>query len=314
MKQFLYSLIFIGTLSFSVNAQSGIKLTDYYHNPIQYNPAYVGVSKGYFVKGTYTSQWLGFDDAPVTQTLDVQRRLSNNRYAAGLTILNDDFGAVKNFNIEANFGLHLRATKNTGFVLGIKAGLNNFSIDYNRLNIYDPTEFVYSNGNLGESKPIIGAGFFLYGRKWFFGMSVPNIVSHRLEDELNRDIYNKIPHFYSTLGFDYDISTNLLLKTQVLIQTVEGAPVSALLTTRAKYRDKIGLGLQYQPKALYGAFINIRFRSEFTLTYGYDMAVSDLSQYANGNHYFGLSYKFGQPDKCDCEDDINNEDRLYITR
>jgi type IX secretion system PorP/SprF family membrane protein len=160
MKQCIYSLIFTVTLSFSVHAQSGIKLTDYYHNPIQYNPAYVGVSNGYFVKGTYTSQWLGFDDAPVTQTLDVQRRFSNNRYAAGLSILNDDFGAVKNFNIEANFGLHLRANENTGFVLGLKAGLNNFSIDYNRLNIYDPTEFVYSNGNLGETKPIIGAGFF----------------------------------------------------------------------------------------------------------------------------------------------------------
>ena len=59
MKQFIYSIIFIGTLSLTVNAQSGIKLTDYYHNPIQYNPAYVGVSNGYFVKGTYTSQWLG---------------------------------------------------------------------------------------------------------------------------------------------------------------------------------------------------------------------------------------------------------------
>jgi type IX secretion system PorP/SprF family membrane protein len=314
MKQCIYSLIFTVTLSFSVHAQSGIKLTDYYHNPIQYNPAYVGVSNGYFVKGTYTSQWLGFDDAPVTQTLDVQRRFSNNRYAAGLSILNDDFGAVKNFNIEANFGLHLRANENTGFVLGLKAGLNNFSIDYNRLNIYDPTEFVYSNGNLGETKPIIGAGFFFYGREWFFGMSVPNIISHRLEDELNRDIYNKIPHFYSTLGFDYNISADLLLKTQALIQMVEGAPFSTLFTTRAQYRNKIGLGLQYQSEALYGAFINVRFRSEFTLTYGYDVAVSDLSQYSNGNHYFGLSYKFGQPDKCDCEDDINNEDRLYITR
>ena len=314
MKQFIYSIIFIGTLSLTVNAQSGIKLTDYYHNPIQYNPAYVGVSNGYFVKGTYTSQWLGFDDGPVTQTFDVQRRFSNNRYAAGLSILNDDFGAVKNFNVEANFGLHLRATEEIGFVLGLKAGLNNFSIDYNRLNIYDPTEFVYANGNLSEVKPIIGAGFYFYGRKWFFGMSVPNIVSHRLEDELNRDIYNKIPHFYTTIGFDTNIAQDVLLKSQALIQMVKGAPISALLTTRAQYREKIGLGLQYQPDALYGAFVNVRFKSEFTLTYGYDMALSDLSQYANGNHYFGLSYKFGQDEKCDCEDDINNEDRVYITR
>jgi len=314
MKQYIYSLIFIGTLSLNVNAQSGIKLTDYYHNPIQYNPAYVGASNGYFVKGTYTSQWLGFDDGPVTQTLDVQRRFSNNRYAAGLSILNDDFGAVKNFNLEANFGLHLRATEEIGFVLGLKAGFNNFSIDYNRLNIYEPSEYVYINGNLNETKPIIGAGFYFYGKKWFFGLSVPNLVSHRLEDEFNRDIYKKVPHFYSTIGFDSNISQDLLLKTQALIQLVDGAPISALFTSSAQYRNKIGVGLQYQPNALYGAFINIRFKSEFTLTYGYDMTFTNLSQYANANHYFGLSYKFGKDEKHDFDNDTNDEDRVYIIR
>ena len=301
-------------LSLTVNAQSGIKLTDYYHNPIQYNPAYVGVSNGYYVKGTYTSQWLGFDDAPVTQTLDAQRRFSNNRYAAGLSLLNDDFGAVKNFNVEANFGLHLRATENIGFVLGLKAGLNNFSIDYNRLNIYDPTEFVYSNGNLSEVKPIIGVGFYFYSKKWFLGMSVPNLVTQNLEDELNRDIYNKIPHFYTAIGFDSNINQDLLLKSQLLLQIVNGAPVSALLTTRLKFKDKIGLGLQYQPDALYGTFFNFKFKSDFTATYGYDMALSELNQYANGNHYFGLSYKFGQDKKCNCEDDIIFNDRIYISK
>ena len=155
--------------------------------------------------------------------------------------------------------MHLRAKEEIGFVLGLKAGFNNFSIDYNRLNIYDPTEFVYSNGNLSETKPIIGAGFYFYGKKWFFGMSVPNIVSHRLEDELNRDIYNKISHFYTTIGFDSNISQDVLLKSQALIQMVEGAPISALLTTRAQYRDKIALGLQYQPEALYGAFVMLDF-------------------------------------------------------
>lgn len=314
MKQYIYSLLFIGTLSLSVNAQSGIKLTDYYHNPIQYNPAYVGASQGYFTKGTYSSQWIGFDDGPVTQTLDVQRRFSNNRYAVGLSVLNDDFGAVKNFNLEANFGLHLRATDQIGFVLGLKAGFNNFSIDYNRLNIYNPSEFIYSNGNLSEAKPIIGAGFYLYSKKWFFGMSVPNIISHRLEDDLNRSIYNKIPHFYSTVGVDTLISQDVLLKSQLIMQIVEGAPISALFTTKAQYRERFGLGLQYQPEALYGAFVTARFKSDFTLTYGYDMALSDLSQYSNGNHSFGLSYRFGQSEKCDCEDDIELKDRVYMVR
>ena len=314
MKKFTYSMMFIASLSMGVQAQSGIKLTDYYRSPIQYNPAYVGATNGYFVKGAYTSQWLGFDDGPVTQTLEVQRRFSNNRYAVGISLLNDDFGAVNNFNFETNFALHLKGSENIGFVLGLKAGVNNFSIDYNRLNIFDPGEFVYSDGNLSEAKPLIGAGFYLYGQKWFFGMSVPNFLSHRLEDEVNGSIYNKIIHFYTSAGFDLNISTDILLKSQVLMQVVKGAPISALISTKAQYKEKLGLGLHYQPDALYGAFVNVRFKSEFTMTYGYDMAISDLSQYSNGNHYFSLSYKFGQNREGGCENDANNGDRVYMMR
>ena len=74
MKKFIYSFLFIGLLTVGVQGQSGLKLTDYYNNPIQYNPAYVGVTGGFFSKATYSTQWLGFDDSPTTQTLDLIMR------------------------------------------------------------------------------------------------------------------------------------------------------------------------------------------------------------------------------------------------
>ena len=36
--------------SFLLKAQSNLKLTDYYNNPSSYNPAYVGVTEGLFLK------------------------------------------------------------------------------------------------------------------------------------------------------------------------------------------------------------------------------------------------------------------------
>lgn len=293
-----------------LQAQSGLKLTDYYFNPIQYNPAYVGASNDFFVKGTYTSQWLGFDDGPLTQTFDAQKRFSNNKYAAGISLLNDDFGSVKNFNFETNLALHLMTSDAVGIVLGLKAGVNNFSIDYNRLNIFNPSEDVYNQGNLSELKPVIGAGFYFYGEKWFFGMSTPNFLSHRTENGVETSIYNKIAHYYSTAGFDVTINPNMLLKSQVLMQLVKGAPFSTLLSTRLQYKNQLGFGVHYQPDALYGAFVNLSFKSNLTLTYGYDMALSDFNQYTNGNHFFGLSYKLSKQDKMD----EANKDRVYMIR
>ena len=311
MKNYKLYILFTFIMFYNMNAQSGIKLTDYYFNPIQYNPAYAGSVNGFFTKATYTSQWLGFDDGPNTQTLDAQMRFSGGKYAAGISLLNDDFGAVRNFNLETNFALHLRAYEDLGFVLGLKAGLNNFSIDYNRLNIFDPTEFVYSSGNLVELNPIIGAGFYVFSDKWFFGMSVPNFLSQRLEDELNRDIYNKIPHFYSSAGYDFKLSDDILLKSQLLMQVVKGAPVSYLLTNKFMYKEKLGLGLHFQANALYGAFSNFKLKNGLAITYGYDMALSDLSEYSNGNHYFGLSYLIHKSSDC-CDEDLDFQKRVYI--
>lgn len=314
MKKFIYSFLFIGLLTVGVQGQSGLKLTDYYNNPIQYNPAYVGVTGGFFSKATYSTQWLGFDDSPTTQTLDLQRRFNNERYAAGISILNDDFGAVNNFNVEGNFALHLNATDDIKFVLGLKAGLNIFSIDYNRLNIYNPEEYVYSNGNLSETKPLIGAGFYVYSDNWFMSMSTPNLLEHRLEGENAREFYNKIPHMYISAGYDYRMNSVLLVKSQLTTQIVKGAPLAYLFSSRVIYNDKIGFGAHFQPNSLVGLMLSYQIKDGFVINYGNDTAISQLSKYSNGNHSFGLSYQFGKPKKCNCDDDVELKDRVYMIR
>lgn len=314
MKKFIYSVLFIALFSVSVQGQSGLKLTDYYNNPIQYNPAYVGVTAGFFGKATYSTQWLGFDDSPTTQTLDLQRRFNNERYATGISLLNDDFGAVNNFNIEGNFALHLNATDDIKFVLGLKAGLNVFSIDYNRLNIYNPQEFVYSNGNLSETKPLVGAGFYVYADNWFVSMSTPNLLEHRLEEESAREFYNKIPHFYTSIGYDFQLNSLILLKTQLIAQIVKGAPLGYLISSRMIYNNKFVIGAHFQPSSLIGFMLSYQINDTFVVNYGTDTAISKLSQYSNGNHSFGISYQFGKTTKCNCANDTEFKDRIYMVR
>lgn len=297
-----------------IQAQSGLKLTDYYYNPIQYNPAYAGVTDGMYVKGSYLSQWIGFDDAPVTQTLDVQKRF-NNKYALGLSLSNDDFGPIKNLNIEGNFALHLMANDEIGFVLGLKAGLNNFTRDYGRLAIFDPTEVIFNSENLNALSPLVGAGLYVFAKNWFFGIAVPNLIAQKITDDFSRDSFNNIPHVYSSMGYNFNPNKELLLKTQVLSQIVEGAPMSFLLSSRLFFKDKIGLGVHIQPNALYGASLLLNLNDQFMFTYAYDRALSNLNQYADGNHYFGVSIKLGANNQeCDCLSEVKGLDRAYIIR
>jgi type IX secretion system PorP/SprF family membrane protein len=288
--KYIYISLFIALSINTLSAQSGLKLTDYYHNPIQFNPAYVGVTDGYYIKGFYTTQWLGFDGSPQTQTLDVQRLMNNERHAVGLSLLNDNFGAVQNFNLEANYALHLNLTDDLMLALGLKAGVNMFSINYDKLDIYDQTDEVYSNGNLSEAKPIMGAGFYLYQDKWFLGLAVPNLLQHRLKDEFQRLVYNKVPHFYTTFGYNFDANNQWEIRSQLMMQVVKGAPLAFLLSSKAVYNEKLGLGINYQPNGTLGAMVSFMFDNGITISYGYDFAATQLATYSNGNHSLGMSF------------------------
>jgi type IX secretion system PorP/SprF family membrane protein len=290
--RYILILVFVVSINGSLFAQSGLKLIDYYHNPIQFNPAYTGVTDGFYVKGFHTKQWLGFDDAPQTQTLDVQGLLENERYAVGLSLLNDDFGAVQNFNIEANFALHLNLSDDLMLVLGLKAGVNNFSINYDKLNIYDNTDEVYANGNISEYRPIIGTGFYLYQDNWFFGFAVPNLINHRLKDRLQRFIYDKVPHFYSTFGYNFNANEHWEIRNQLLIQIVKGVPLDILFSSKAIYNNTFGVGLNYQPNGTFGAMTSFSLNKGFSISYAYDLPSTKLTTYSTGNHSIGVSFTF----------------------
>ena len=311
MKKQLFLYLSLFCISFGY-AQSGLKLSDYYQNPIIYNPAYVGASSAIFVKGFYSTQWLGFDKAPTTQILDVQSLSRNERYGLGLSVLNDNFGAVQNFNLEANYALHLLLTDELKLALGLKVGLNKFSIDYSMLDIYDGTDDVYNNGNLSENKPVIGSGFYLSEKDWFFGVSIPNMLQHRLKDEFQRFVYGKIPHYYITGGYQFYPAQDWIVKSHVLTQMVKGAPLDILFSLQAHYKRTFMFGVNAQPSGIFGAMVSARLIDDITFLYGYDIANTALGPYSYGNHSLGISWSLFRGQK-DWADRLEN-DKSYSIR
>ena len=67
-------------------------------------------------------------------------------------------------------------------------------------------------------------------------------------------IYTKQPHFYTSAGYDFEINNQTLLKSQILMQLLRGAPLSTLFSTRFIFEDTWGIGCHYQPGALFVAF------------------------------------------------------------
>ena len=293
-KKRIILVVFIILANFRTGfAQFDLTLVDYLNNPAIHNPAYTGVTDSYFFKATYSSQWVGFDGAPNTQTIDLQHHFDNEKNALGVSILNDEFGAVRNTNIEINYAFHTRISNTSNLALGIKAGLNNLAVDYTLLDIYDPTEYIYQDSGITEPIPLIGIGLYYYLDKFWFSVSVPNLIQkniQELDDDTFRNAYRQRSHGYFGFGYNFYLNNSFELRTQFLGQLSRGAPMGTLFNFDLEYEQKFGFGLHFDPSSLFGFSTGIDIYDNIRLSYGYNFSFNELNKYSSGNHNIGISY------------------------
>ena len=66
--------------------------THYAFNTLAINPGYAGSREALTLTALHRSQWVGFEGAPITQTLTLHAPLLDNKLGLGLSILNDNIG------------------------------------------------------------------------------------------------------------------------------------------------------------------------------------------------------------------------------
>ncbi len=288
MRIFRFSILLFCS-SFLLKAQSNLKLTDYYNNPSSYNPAFVGATEGLFLKGYYTSQWTGFENSPSSQIVDLQNNFDNRNIAAGISILNDTFGVLKNLNVDANFSLNFKSTQDISFALGIKAGINSFSTDYQNLNILDRSEFVFSE-NISKIIPRVGIGFYTNGNNWFIGFSSPNIIENKISTKSDDVLFKNNNQYFSTFGYNFYIN-DFLFKNQFLAQIIEGIPISYIISTKVIFKNYLSLSFHYHPQYITGGEIGVYLPGNLKISYGMDISnTSGISKYDN-NYRFSISFQ-----------------------
>tara|TARA_B100001758_G_C18379810_1_gene596543 strand:+ start:239 stop:1204 length:966 start_codon:yes stop_codon:yes gene_type:complete len=285
-------IIFFAISTRTLLSQSDLTLYDYMNNPITHNPAYVGVTDKYFIKMSHSSQWLGFEGASHTEVFDFQMKFENQINALGLSIINDEFGAVRNLNIELNYGFHTKLSQDLDLVLGLKAGYNHLGVDYNQLNIFDPTESIYLDADLSEPLPIVGAGFYIADERFWFSASAPNFITNNIKDSNNVNIFRKRTHTYLSSGYIFYLNDSFDLRTQLLGQIVKGAPVGYMLDIALEYEQSFMFGIHSNPNSFMGINLGIDIAGNGRLTYGYNFSFNEISEYSNGNHFISFSYYF----------------------
>ena len=291
----LLPLLFLGFVQEAL-AQQEPQYTQYMYNTQVINPAYAGTRGSLSILGLYRTQWVGLDGAPKTANFSLNSPIGIQGIGVGLSVMNDKIGPQESTQVTADIAYQFPINdRGTMLSFGMKAGANIIDIDGNKLNWYNPNDPSYDFIVRHSSKPVIGAGFFLYNENWYLGLSTPNFLTTSYYDDVKVSVYNSKAHFYLQGGYVFNITDNFKLKPAAILKAVSGAPLSGDVSLNALFANvvTVGAGYRWDSNDAINAMAGLQVTNRIMVGYAYDFQTGDLAHYNNGSHEIFLRFELG---------------------
>ncbi len=294
MKYFLLNFLVVLVL-FQAHSQTDPLYAQYLNNPLTINPAYSGLNDNFNASISYRRQWAGFEGSPTTINFSAHSSLNENKMGLGLIVVQDNIG--NNQNTEANISYAYRLNlKKAILSFGLQAGIVNYRSDNAELNPYDPSDLLFA-ANQNIIAPNLGAGIILKSESFFFGVSMPRMLSTTAtyvtmdnpNEEIKGDLYSQ--HLYATAAYVFFFSERVRFKPSMLVKGVKGAPLSLDLNATFNLDEKYSAGIFTRNLNTVGFLTQIKFNEAYRLGYIFEVPLDNSvgTQFTSHEISFGLN-------------------------
>ncbi len=265
--------------------------SQYMLNGLALNPAYAGSRDVFNITLGYRNQWVGFDGAPVSQTLSMHTPMRNENVALGIFLNNEQIDIRNNTSLYINYAYRIPLTKGR-LALGLKAGGINRNADWTKISLSDPGDIVFNEPATRDLLPNFGFGIYYYTDRLFLGASVPYFMS-----DSTRNGKAVIYHDFSNYNFlltggavigqgDFKVKPSFLVKYNQKNPVQVDANLSFILG------DLIWIGASYRIEDALIGLVKVQINDRLRLGYTYDYSLGKLSNYHSGSHEIALIYDF----------------------
>ena len=282
-------------------AQQQAQFSQYMNNNYLLNPGATGVEDYIDIKASYRTQWVGLEGAPKTYYLSANSslgkwRTTNKRtlregtrpfHALGGFVYNDVTGPTSRTSAYLSYAYNIALTPKIRAALGVSAGLQQFSVDGQKLQFFDPTTVAPSSA----SRVFDGAvGLWVYSPDFYVGASSTQLLANKLDFSYGPDLLgvgapgNSLKrHYFVTGGVRVPLSEDWSVVPSVLVKAVRPAPLSVDLNAKLKYRDLLWAGVSWRASDAVIAMVGFSYE-QLTVGYSYDAGTSQLAGYNSGSH------------------------------
>lgn len=299
----------------AAKAQQDPAYSMYMFNGLFINPAYAGSHEVVSLVAIYRHQWVGMEGAPRTVNASAHMPFKRTQYALGLTVSNDKIGLNNTFSFTPAFSYRLKI-KQSRLCFGVQASFAYFYRNNNASDLPTAGPDPSLSGNTNLFLPNIGVGIYLYGKKYFVGVSAPHLMPSAMrgktdvvgyKEEIAR-IYN---YYVFTAGYLVGKEASIVkFRPTILMKWQKGIPhnipqfdfnlallfidriwVGASFRTAGDAFNKKGKEIKFGPSAVIG-YMQVRITPQFQLGYAYEGVLSSLRKGTSGSHEIMLGYDF----------------------
>ena len=262
--------------------------SQYMFNGLAINPAYAGMSGSLDIAALARWQWVGIEGAPTTTTLSAHAPIQSKKIGLGLTISRDEIGITNQTSVFAAYAYRIPVGKGH-LSMGLQGGFASFNGDYNDLYTLNPD--VTFQGQVSEFLPNAGAGLFYHTPVYYVGFSAPVLIQNKIENN-NTDIFTQRRQYFLTSGAVLNLSRHVKAKPNILVNMVDGAPVSVDYNVNFLFKEIIGFGVSYRPPESIIFITQLDIDQRFQIGYAYDYIIErTLNNVASSSHEILLSYR-----------------------
>ena len=250
-----------------------------------FNPAFAGV-EGPAINLNTRAQWIGIEDAPLTNYLIVHFPEKKNA-TLGLTIQNDRVFVENKTLLTLDYSYRLQLSDNSNLSLGLKAGGMFFNVDTNNIpRIYTtPNQSVSSLGNYFS--PVLGVGLSFISKNIFLGVAAPGLLN-KIGLSKNNDwelTSRDFTYLHLSGGFNINLSDKFTVKPSVNYRSIPIGPNLINSILEVDYSDRFSLGSLFTNNNTIGAFFKLKSKKGFHIGYGYEfLSANNRQSLSNSTH------------------------------
>jgi type IX secretion system PorP/SprF family membrane protein len=311
MKRILIIILFAGIALQSGLSQQDPLYSQFMTNPYLINPALTGTYPYYQIITNNRLQWVGFADAPITNTISVYGPMVEQPMGVGGYIMQDRWGPTSTINICGTYAYNYGLAEDLKISMGLMLGMYQYKMDGTDLRIAEEDKYFVPGEIYQNLEPDASLGFYLYSSVYHVGLSMTNLFGNKLKYDNNtsieeadtnasdRSTIGRVKqHVYLHGGYKYFINHEFAVEPTLAIKKVAALPMQLDLNARVWYGkrswngDKVWAGISYRTKDALNIMIGYIYQRKVEIGYSYDITINRTRVYQSGSHEIMIGFKF----------------------